>query len=191
MHCFYSIRLLRHYVPRKDALLLSLRATRKECGNPHTCHCERPKGARQSRPCTAFILSDCFVTAFLAKTHPFVTASDPKGEWQSTHLSLRATKGRAAISSVHSFSCYQIASSLRSSQRHSLLSLRVTRKESCNPHTYHCERPKGARQSRPCTAFILSDCFVSEAQRKPSLLNHTSNPAPCTPVPRTLHLQTK
>ena len=96
MHCFYSMRLLRHFASRKDTLLgLCERPEGARQSRPCTafilsdcfvtallakthslCHCERPKGARQSHPCTAFILSDCFVTAFLAKTHSLVFASD-------------------------------------------------------------------------------------------------------------------
>ena len=130
--------------------------------DPHTCHCERPKGVGQ-----------------------------PIG------LSLRATEGSAAISSVQCLSWYEIASSFHSSQRQKggdcfvvsllaqtkrgrllrrcdpckdkkggrLLLWRCAprndphtchcedRRECGNPQARHCERPKGARQSRSCSAF--------------------------------------
>ena len=44
---------------------------------------------------------DCFVTAFLAKTHSLCHCERPEGARQSTSLSLRATEGSTAISSVH------------------------------------------------------------------------------------------
>ncbi|MFH1094213.1 MAG: hypothetical protein V1739_08730, partial [Candidatus Omnitrophota bacterium] len=47
------------------------------CETPQKCHCERPKGARQSYSPTT--KQDCFVASLLAKTQKWYFATVPKG----------------------------------------------------------------------------------------------------------------
>jgi len=127
-NCSYSMRLLRHCVPRKDTLLLSLRVSERRVA-----------------------------------IHTPVIASDRR---ERGNLVILNDEIASVVTLPRKDSRGKIASSLRSSQRHQHLSLRATTGKHGTPHTCHCERPKGARQSRlRCTrlaAYHLKPVFSQD-----------------------------